>query len=333
MTPDQRSLVDLADQIMAGRTGNDQLAAVEASEARVDEVLWRSLADAGLVAIAVPEEHGGAGLGLTEVCLLLEAQGRRLAPVPLWETAIAALAVAAHGDDDLRGRWLPGVADGSRRLTVALDAFGDDLSLVPQAHVADAVLVCRDDELRLVETAGLPRTDVATTSHALASDLDVRGAPTTRLGSGDAASWLAGRARVGLAAVVLGCADAGIREAAAYLTEREQFGRPLATFQAVSQQLGDAYCDVQAMRATLWQAVWLLESGADARAAVDVACWWATEGGGRVQHAVQHLHGGMGADTTYPVHRRLLWTLRASAQLGGPSRQLARLGPALVAER
>ena len=331
MTPDQRSLVELADQVMAGRTSNDQLAAVEASESRVDEVLWRSLADAGLVGIAVPESHGGAGLGLTEVCLLLEQQGRRLAPVPLWETTVAALAVARFGDDEVRKRWLPGVADGSTRLTIALDASGDNLALVPQEHVADAVLVCRPDALLLVETAGLPRVEVATTSHALASDLSVRGAQTTALGDAAASTWLADRARVGLAAIVLGAADAGVREAASYLTGREQFGRPLATFQAVSQQLGDAYCDVQAMRATLWQAVWLLESGGDARTAVDVACWWATDGGGRVQQTVQHLHGGMGADTTYPVHRRLLWTLRASAQLGGPGRQLARLGPALVA--
>ncbi|MDP9100879.1 MAG: acyl-CoA dehydrogenase, partial [Actinomycetota bacterium] len=112
---------------------------------------------------------------------------------------------------------------------------------------------------------------------------------------------------------------------------REQFGRPLATFQAVSQQLGDAYCDVQAMRATLWQAVWQLDRGPEtqARRAVDVATWWACDAGARVQNAVQHLHGGIGADTTYPVHRRLLWSMRIDALLGGPSRQLRRLAPAL----
>jgi acyl-CoA dehydrogenase len=196
--------------------------------------------------------------------------------------------------------------------------------------VADALLVATDVGLFLVDAAGLPRVDVVTTSHALAGDVTLDGTPAEALGDGGATAWLVDRLRVGLAAVVLGSADAGVREAAAYLTGREQFGRALATFQAVSQQLGDAYCDVQAMRATLWQAVWALEHADDPRTAVDVATWWATEAGGRVQHVVQHLHGGMGADTTYPVHRRLLWTLRASAQLGGPSRQLARLGPALV---
>ena len=343
MTPDQQSLVDLAEQVLRGRTSNDQLAAVEQSETRVDDALWGELAASGLVGIGVPEEHGGAGLGLTEVCLLLEAQGRRLAPVPLWETTMAALALARFGTDEQRSRWLPGVADGSTRLSVAVDltgaastdtATGDVLtgtvSLAPQVHVADALVVVADGGVFLVETAGLPRIDSATTSHALASDVTFDGTPAEALGDSTTAGWLADRLRVGLAAIVLGSADAGVREAASYLSGREQFGRALATFQAVSQQLGDAYCDVQAMRATLWQAVWALEHADDARSAVDVATWWATDGGGRVQHVVQHLHGGMGADTTYPVHRRLLWTLRASAQLGGPSRQLARLGPALV---
>ena len=343
MTPDQQSLVELADQVLRGRTSNDQLATVEGSATRVDDRLWAELADAGLVGIAVPEEHGGAGLGLTEVCLLLEAQGRWLAPVPLWETAVAALAVARFGTEEQRSRLLPGVAAGTTRLSVAVDlaggtpgvsAAGGRLSgtatLVPQAHVADALVVVAGESAYLVETAGLPRVDVVTTSHALASDVVLDGAAGESLGDAGTAGWLADRLRVGLAAVVLGSADAGVREAASYLSGREQFGRPLATFQAVSQQLGDAYCDVQAMRATLWQAVWALEQGDDARRSVDVATWWATDAGGRVQHVVQHLHGGMGADTTYPVHRRLLWTLRASAQLGGASRQLARLGPALV---
>jgi alkylation response protein AidB-like acyl-CoA dehydrogenase len=343
VTPDQQSLVELADQILRGRTSNDQLAEVETSASRVDDRLWAELAEAGLVGIAVQEEHGGAGLGLTEVCLLLEAQGRWVAPVPLWETAVAALAIARFGSDEQRSRLLPGVAAGSTRLSVAVDLAGGAPSLgvvdgtltgtatlVPQAHVADVLLVVAGEGTYLVETAGLPRVDVVTTSHALASDVVLDGASAEQLGDATTGAWLADRLRVGLAAIVLGSADAGMREAASYLSGREQFGRALATFQAVSQQLGDAYCDVQAMRATLWQAVWALEQGDDARTAVDVATWWATDAGGRVQHVVQHLHGGMGADTTYPVHRRLLWTLRASAQLGGASRQLARLGPALV---
>ncbi|MDT4904385.1 MAG: 3-oxocholest-4-en-26-oyl-CoA dehydrogenase beta subunit [Pseudonocardiales bacterium] len=355
MTPDQRSLVELADEILRSRTSNEQLAVVESSETRFDEKLWAELAGAGLVGIAVPEEYGGAGLGLAEICLLLEQVGRRVGPVPLWECAVAALALTRFGTDEQRGAWLPAVAAGTAVLTVAVDlgasggstaspgGDGGDLAvngsaldglapMVPSGLYADAVLVVRADGLWLAPLADVRRTPVETTTHALAADLAFDGTPAVRL-DGDA-DWVRDVARLGLAAGQLGNTDEGVREAASYLSQREQFGRPLATFQAVSQQLGDAYCDVQAMRATLWQAVWALEQSAkDGRAArreVDVATWWACDAGVRVQTVVQHLHGGIGADTTYPVHRRLLWALRTDALLGGATRQLARLGPALL---
>ncbi|MDT7572366.1 MAG: 3-oxocholest-4-en-26-oyl-CoA dehydrogenase beta subunit [Actinomycetota bacterium] len=332
MTPDQKSLVDLADQILRGRTTNERLAEVEASETRIDERLWAELAAAGLVGIAVPEEYGGADLGLTEICLLLEQHGRRLALLPLWENAVAAYVLARSGNDELCATWLPGVAAGTSRLTLAADLGGGDRP-VASGMAAQAAVVVSADDVRLVSLEGIARTPVETTTHALAADLDLATAAGQPLGVDG--GWVRDVARVGLAAGLLGNTDEGVREAASYLTSREQFGRPLATFQAVSQQLGDGYCDVQAMRATLWQAVWALEraakeEGTDARREVDVATWWACDAGVRVQTVVQHLHGGMGADTTYPVHRRLLWALRTDALLGGASRQLARLGPALV---
>lgn len=321
MTPDQQALVGLAADVFGGRTSPEQLAAVEASESRVDAALWRELADAGLVGIAVPEEHGGAGLGLEEICLLLEQQGRFLAPVPLWETLVGAFVLARGGTPEQQARWLPGVAAGTSTLSVAasLDDSADGLVSGP----FDALVVVDAAGVRLAEEpVAVP---VVTTNHTLAFDVShLDGAPLEL-----DPEWVRDVARTGLAAQQLGVADAGVREAAAHVSGREQFGRPLATFQATSQQVGDAYCDVQAMRATLGQAVWALERGPAARE-VGVACWWATDAAERVQHSVQHLHGGLGADVTYPVHRRLLWTMRASALLGGPSRQLVRLGAALV---
>ncbi|HWH28061.1 MAG TPA: acyl-CoA dehydrogenase family protein, partial [Mycobacteriales bacterium] len=241
-----------------------------------------------------------------------------------------------HASDDVAARWLPRIADGAVAVTVALvadvTADGDALSgtagPVPQAHVADAVLLPVGDAVALVEARHLERSAVPLTDHSMAADLRLTAAPATVL------PGAAGRARtllrLALAAQLLGVADEGVRDAAAYVSEREQFGRPLATFQAVSQQLGDAYCDVQAMRATLWQAVWAAEHDREAAArSTAAAVWWAAEAGQRVQHVVQHLHGGIGADTTYPVHRRLLWTLRASAVLGGPTAALAELGAVL----
>jgi acyl-CoA dehydrogenase len=335
MTAEREALVGLAAQIMAPRTTNEQLAKTEVSETRVDDELWRELAEAGLLGIAVPEAHGGAGLGLTEICLLLEQQGRFLAPVPLWENLLALYVLRYHAPEDVQQRWVPGVVAGTTRLAVAAaldgpspvtEAGGTLHGRVLVTAKADALVVVTDDGVFLCEApAGAP---VETTNHALGYEVDLDGVAAQRLD----ADPDSGRdhLRVGLAATALGVADAGIREAAQHLSQREQFGRPLATFQATSFQLGDAYCDAQAMRATTGQAVWALEQGQDAAKEVAVATWWATDAGERVQHTVQHLHGGLGADTTYPVHRRLLWTMRANALLGGPSRQLARLGALLT---
>lgn len=335
MNQEQEALVGLAAEILAGRTSNEQLAKTEVSETRTDDELWRELADAGLLGIAVPEALGGAGLGLTEICLLLEQQGRFLAPVPLWENLLAAYVLTHHGTPEQQSRWLPRLVSGEVRLGVAAALDGsssisyDGSTLTGRVLVtgrADALVVVTDDAVVLCEApAGEP---VETTNHTLAYDVDLTGVAAERLDASVAS--VLDHLRVGLAATQLGVADAGIREAAQHLSQREQFGRPLATFQATTFQLGDAYCDAQAMRATTWQAVWALDQGEAARD-VAVACWWATDAAERIQHTVQHLHGGLGADTTYPVHRRLLWTMRTNALLGGPSRQLVRLGADLTA--
>jgi alkylation response protein AidB-like acyl-CoA dehydrogenase len=245
VTPEQEALVGLAAEIFAGRTSNEQLAAVERSEDRWDAELWRELADAGLLGIAVPEEHGGAGLGLLEVCLLLEQQGRFLAPVPLWETLSAALLL----DGPAAKEWLPRVAAGEVRLSVSAALDGSD-GLVTGPF--DAVVAVAGSSVVLA--TGVESAPVETTTHALAYDIvsaDSRPLDVTVVHVQDVV-------RVALSAVQLGVADAGVREAAQHLTGREQFGRPLATFQATQQQLGDAYCDVQAMRATLGQAVFTM---------------------------------------------------------------------------
>jgi acyl-CoA dehydrogenase len=123
-----------------------------------------------------------------------------------------------------------------------------------------------------------------------------------------------------------------MRLAASYLSERVQFGRPLGSFQAVQHQLADCYIDIEAMRVTLWQAVTALEDGEAAERAVLVAKWWAGEGGWNVVHRVQHVHGGIGVDTDYPVHRHFLWGRQIATTLGGAAAGLSRLGELLARE-
>ena len=123
-----------------------------------------------------------------------------------------------------------------------------------------------------------------------------------------------------------------MRLTAEYTKTREQFDRPIATFQAVGQRAADAYIDAEAIRLTAWQAAWRLAAGLPAAAEVAVAKFWAAEGGQRVVHAAQHLHGGIGVDRDYPLHRYFLWAKQLELTLGGATAQLLRLGALLADE-
>ena len=140
------------------------------------------------------------------------------------------------------------------------------------------------------------------------------------------------RVRVAIAATVLGCCVRATEMMADYTSQREQFGRPLSHNQAVTQRGADCHIHTDAIRLVLWQAAWRLDAGLPASDAVRVAKWWSAEMGQRVVHDVQHLHGGMGADVDYPVHRYFLWVKQLENTLGGGSAQLAALG-ASIAER
>jgi 3-oxocholest-4-en-26-oyl-CoA dehydrogenase beta subunit len=352
-TEEQEAVRDLAAQIFDGHATTERVKDIERSDERVDRDLWRVLADAGLLAIAVPEEHGGSGLGLIELCLLLEQQGRRVAPVPLWPTLVlGALPIAEFGTPEQKNAWLPRVGGGGAVLTAALPdppgaavrvggAGGLDGAArsVPAGHIADRVLVPALDahgRLRvfLVDPAGpgVRRTVATTTDRSRVAHLEFADAPAEELGDADhsATAWMLDRALVGLSAMQVGVAEGALRMAADYTSQRHQFGRPLSTFQGVALKAADAYVDTEAMRVTLWQAAWRLTAGLDATREVMVAKWWASEGGQRVVHVTQHLHGGLGADVDYPVHRYFLWGKQIENTLGGASAQLDRLGRALA---
>ena len=133
--------------------------------------------------------------------------------------------------------------------------------------------------------------------------------------------WALERARIGLCAIQLGVTEEAVRRAAAYLNQRHQFGRPLSSFQGTMLRAADAYIDSEAIRVTTWQAAWRSTRGCRRTEAVAVAHWWASEAGQRVVHATQHLHGGMGADISYPIHRYFLWGKQIELMLQGPERR------------
>ena len=182
---------------------------------------------------------------------------------------------------------------------------------------------------------GLTRIRQRTSTGRPEARLELEGVAGDRIGTneraGDVLGWLVDRATAALCVTVVGVCEEALRLTAVYVQERQQFGRALATFQAVGQRAADAYVDTQAIRLTAWQAAWRLSAGLPATDEVAIAKYWASEGGQRVVHAAQHLHGGVGVDRSYPLHRYYLVARQIELTLGAASSQLAAIGRRLAA--
>ena len=142
--------------------------------------------------------------------------------------------------------------------------------------------------------------------------------------------WVIERATTALCVQQAGACAAALSLVSEYTTNRHQFGKPIATFQAVGQRAADAYVDTQAIKLTAWQAAWRIARGLSCSREVAIAKYWAAEGGQRVVHAAVHLHGGVGVDRDYPLHRYFLLTHQIELTLGGATESLRRLGSILA---
>ncbi|HKF77896.1 MAG TPA: acyl-CoA dehydrogenase family protein [Candidatus Dormibacteraeota bacterium] len=366
-TADQEALRALARQVLEDHAAPARLAATEAAGDRVDRDLWAALARAGLLGTAIPEEHGGSGLGFFELAILLEEVGRAVAPVPAHPTLVmGTLPLAAFGSPEQRRRLLPGVAAGDVMLTAALaeprnpdplapgtraaerggkwHLEGVKLAVPAAASSAAIVVPARPHgggedragvaELFLVAPgdAGVALARQESTTREVQHLVTLDGAPAERLAGPGALPWLVRRATAGLCAMQVGVTERALRMTAAYTSSREQFGRPLSAFQAVSQRAADAYVDVEAIRLTTLAAVCRLAEGDEDDEAVAIAKFWAAEAGQRVVHAAQHLHGGVGVDVSYPLHRYFLWAKQLELTLGGATEQLLRIGAGLAGD-
>lgn len=361
----QEDLRRLARTIFDERATPERIKEVEASEQRVDRDLWADLARTDLLGIALPEDVGGSGLGLMELCVLLEEFGRRVAPVPLLSTiGLAALPIAHLGTAEQRKRFLVPVLEGTSFLTAALqesghrDPLGSDATAtpdgsrwrldgvkvaVPHASIADRILVTA----RTPEGSGVFLLDPAapgveveptwSTHRELQGNLTLGGAvvePEDVLGDpaagDDAVRYVHRNALACLCAVGVGVLEEAVRITASYISEREQFGKPIAAFQGATLKAADAYIDTEAVRVTAWSAIWRLAAGRPADDALSIAKFWVADGGQRVVHACQHLHGGIGVDIDYPIHRYFLWAKELELTLGGATPQLLRIGRSLA---
>lgn len=366
LSEDQQAIADLAARILDERLPPEELRRREAAGEWFAADVWEELARAGLLALALPEAHGGAGLGLVEACLVAEAMGRAAAPLPYVPVLAAALALARFGRADQQARLLPPLASGGPPPVAALhEPVEVAVPLIPSTvatadgdgwalHGEKVAVSLGPEAAALVVPA---RTGEAATAVfvvapdapglALEPQRAMTGEPqwTVRFDGtpvgpadvlGDVHRGEAVVAHLEAWAIAVGCAfQTGVCEGALaltarYVSEREQFGVRLGTFQAVAHRVADAYVDTEGVRLTGRQAAWRLDAGLDATTELMTAAFWAAEGAQRVVHAAQHLHGGIGMDLDYPVHRYFRWAKVLELQLGGATPSLRRLGAALV---
>ena len=361
LSEEQLVIRDLALQIFTEQATVERVKEVEKSGG-FDRDLWQQLANSGIQALCVPEEFGGSGFGAVELALALVGQGRNVAPVPLWLSGVTALALTDFGSPTQQATYLPGIASGETVASIALAEQGANDVMrpsivgstsggrvhiegfkpaVPFAQHASLGLVPIDldgsAQIALVDlrsTTGVALTPVATTNHEpqahLELDIDIPVEAILGHGVGvdgrEALRSLYEHSLVGLAALQVGVAEGSLALTATHLSGRTQFGKPLSAFQATTQRAADGYITAEAMRVTALNAAWRLSEGFDARRDVAVAAYWASEGAQQVVTAAQHLHGGIGADIEYPVHRYFLWGIQLASVLGSASAHLSRLG-------
>ncbi len=347
LTEDQTTISSLAGELLKDHCTHEVLRANEDSdEAGFDRVLWAKLSEAGLLGVALPESAGGLGLSVVEVALLLEETGRYAAAVPLVAQAISGTALArANGP-------LDGIADGSRIVSPALvETLGDERTpsatfadgkltgvktCVPSGLYADAFLVSASTpdgpRVFLVEASEATVEKQETISYRPEALVTFDGAAATPVGDAGTLGDLLAIAQLAVAAHQVGVAAEATRLTADYTKTREQFGHPIAHFQAVGQRAADCFIDTLTIRLTVLQAAWLLSKGLPADKEVAVAKYFASDAGQRVVRAAAHLHGGMGVSREYPLHRYYIAAKQNELTLGSGTRQLARLGKLLAEE-
>ena len=294
---------------------------------------------------------------------MLREVGRVVAPLPALATlCLGAQPIARFGSSEQRARYLAGVSAGELILTGAFDGppgeapglvvahpdgsgwtLSGACAAVPAAHLAARVLVptAHGDGVTVFlvdpkapgvsstrnrNTRGEPQFDLAFDSVSVG--------PGDRLGEPDQGrdivAWARRRGVLGVCAQQVGVLEGAVALTAEYVTNRQQFGRAIGSFQAVSQRVADAYIDLEATRLTMWQAASALQSGGEADVELAVAKYWAATAGHRIVHTAQHLHGGIGVDTDYPLHRYFLWAKHHEVLFGTGSPWLEHLGAILA---
>jgi alkylation response protein AidB-like acyl-CoA dehydrogenase len=309
---------------------------------------WQALVDGGVIAFGVPERLGGDGLGLAEVASALTEIGRHGNVTAAFATlGLGLIPLLDLASDEQQDRFLANVAKGGV-LTAALNEPGHALPErpatsfsagklsgtkvgVPHAGQADWIVVTTDGGVVVVSSKadGVTLTKTPTANHSdeyVVTFADVAVADADVLGGADAVSRVNQLVLAATGAYAAGLVAGALRLTADYVANREQFGKPLSTFQTVAAQLAEIYIASRTITLASTSVVWRLSEGRDAAEDLDVLGYWLTSQAPPVMQLCHHLHGGMGMDIAYPMDRYYSTIKDLTRLLGGPSHRLDLVG-------
>ncbi|HEY1828251.1 MAG TPA: acyl-CoA dehydrogenase family protein [Acidimicrobiales bacterium] len=306
----------------AGASDGDGDAAHANAPTGYDAAVWAGMADQGWLALEVPEDEGGLGLGMVEVAVLCEEIGRHLVAAPFLPTVLAlgALSGEQARTHVLGKEWREGMAGGELVGAVALATREDQITAASagsgvtlSGHIgptlyapsADVVVVATTDALYAVDLAavGRPQPLPAMDRTREIGTLDFDGTPALVIGGAAAAAVLLDRAAAALSAEMLGAADHVLSMTVEYAKDRVQFGKPIGSFQAIKHMLADALVDVEGMRSTAYYAAWCAAADdAERSLAASMAKSWCSDASRRVMAAGLQAHGGIGFTWEHDMH-------------------------------
>jgi alkylation response protein AidB-like acyl-CoA dehydrogenase len=297
-TDDQQAIKRTAKEFLADRFAPERVR--ELAEARAyDEEAWREMCELGWPGIFIDESHGGQGLGVVELVILMEELGYALAPVPFLSNAAAGLAIQFAGTPELRERWLPGIASGETRGTVGLLSNGD-ARLVPDADGVDVIVIFTRGGGFVVERSAADVEPIETMdpTRRFARVRADGGDPL--IGDGGDAPY---RIATSVAAELTGVGQRAMEMAVAYARDRKQFGRPIGSYQAVSHRCAQMLLEVEGARSASYYAGWCADAEADTLPlAASMAKAYASDAGWRVAASSLQVHGGIGFTWEHDLH-------------------------------
>ena len=313
---EQQEIQRTAREFLADRFKPEKVRELAESDNPYDDAIWEEMCELGWPGIAIAEEYGGQGLGVVELAILLEQSGYALASSPLISNAFAGAVIAEAGSDEQKQRWLPGIASGEER---GAAEFTNEPGPLVGAAADSAVLVLADgDGAKLVETgaASLERLDLIDSTRAYFVVTADGGEPLP----GDIAPAV-DAGMVALSAELVGVAQRALDIANDYAKEREQFGRPIGSYQAVSHRLADMLWAVEEARSLTYYAAWCAEAEPESLPlAASMAKARASDAACQVTHDAIQTLGGIGFTWEHDIHF-FLKRARVSAQLMGTPAQ------------